>query len=1263
MSDHNYDAEPDLASLAATMRLPASDPNIGKIARQCKSFVRDLHRFNAIRVAAAFGGLLLQPSLQANCLRLETLVHLSVAFGQGIEAPGSKILLKGFSALGLACGHLEDPPESIFVGNISSSRGNYLVLEGVWESATFYLQRIVEMVDELPDEPQFQFIANSIHALLKISDFALRRAGLKRNQSGEETRTKVLPKSLAQQFGQLQDLVRFSHADLADAGVDIDLLGPFLLGQERAGLLRDQTVGHSELERRPIVWSEQSLFLVLPTAVTVAIRRFFIEVLGMDENRQVFLSSLTRQYATLLAHSPLLGSQGRKLPFRINHIGSLCCAAREVDAGRHLALVCIVDTLEDFKEDGFRGAFVPTKEQSDQIDKAIAFVLTACSRTEGFQQGLLLVLTCGIGRGASLSLLPAPDPRWKVQHTSTADFWTLGWLPDMDVLQLWRILLAQDQLARMGVQLQNANGLLNLVAWADSNKGHLVPHSDIPSEAARKKLCLAITQNAILEARRSFHADVDMHAERFIDGRWILVQIDGRSHFDDENRQPLYRTVDPAEDGFPMGMCRTAARAWWFQLPVHEGKPSWTYERWRMLETWCRRAAPHLEAEFSTYLGNGAILWKCIFTSSQIPLDPEQGWGNAEDAAHAIAVTAEHATCTIQMTIGSAFERALYSPENIAEAALVRALISGVSRLSDRVPSDPEGLFRKIVPSAQARQTHMFSQQEFRDFFPWLGRETLVNISSYEDAATRLGLGWKVRDPREGGAVAGKEACRQFLNDLVRRVEDELRVQLAQFDRRDVLSKVSLNYEAASVSRARWHRTSSAILALRDDQSSALSVMKEQEFKLNAIFHGSRVLLEMAICECPLNGARELGRMDHSLLLTLASQIHHLGGWSDLIHWGLMKPAISVRALGDVHVHHDFIDSVIDQFGSRTNAVRYMDSVRSYSKNLAMPAVVLDVKGVLDQKFLDAWVVEFGFEFNALRQFVDAVENHGIERDEPIFVIRRSELEALAPNKGIGPNILAALSLQPRTSWRDLPEGHDDRDISFWRFRRRLSFLRRPLLQLSNDEDPEMFVAPAMLREGVISTLANYYSGSYADRHLGPAMRRYAGHARHRDGMQFNERVTKRMNSLGWRTHSEIALSKLLSSKLERNYGDVDVLAWDPKNGRVLVMECKDLQFRKTYGEIAEQLMDFAGEVDEKGRRDLLRKHLDRVELLQIHASTVARYLGLSNDCTIESHLVFKNPVPMQFAEGPIRTHCIQHTFDSLSELNLGSHVEAATDS
>ncbi len=85
-------------------------------------------------------------------------------------------------------------------------------------------------------------------------------------------------------------------------------------------------------------------------------------------------------------------------------------------------------------------------------------------------------------------------------------------------------------------------------------------------------------------------------------------------------------------------------------------------------------------------------------------------------------------------------------------------------------------------------------------------------------------------------------------------------------------------------------------------------------------------------------------------------------------------------------------------------------------------------------------------------------------------------------------------------------------------------------------------------------------------------------------------------------------------------------------DGRVLVIECKDVQFRKTLGEMAEQLADFRGEIRANGKRDELRKHLDRVGIIRQHLPQLAEFVGRAGVDAVESHLLFRNPVPMEFA-------------------------------
>jgi hypothetical protein len=111
------------------------------------------------------------------------------------------------------------------------------------------------------------------------------------------------------------------------------------------------------------------------------------------------------------------------------------------------------------------------------------------------------------------------------------------------------------------------------------------------------------------------------------------------------------------------------------------------------------------------------------------------------------------------------------------------------------------------------------------------------------------------------------------------------------------------------------------------------------------------------------------------------------------------------------------------------------------------------------------------------------------------------------------------------------------------------------------------------------------------------------------------------------------------------------VVAWQPDSGRVIMMECKDVQYHKTLGEVAEQLHDFRGELLPNGRPDLLRKHLDRIGVLKSNQTAVARALKLREPISIEAHIVFKNPVPMQFVSERLASRIKLSIFSELDRL------------
>ena len=137
----------------------------------------------------------------------------------------------------------------------------------------------------------------------------------------------------------------------------------------------------------------------------------------------------------------------------------------------------------------------------------------------------------------------------------------------------------------------------------------------------------------------------------------------------------------------------------------------------------------------------------------------------------------------------------------------------------------------------------------------------------------------------------------------------------------------------------------------------------------------------------------------------------------------------------------------------------------------------------------------------------------------------------------------------------------------------------------------------------------------------------------------------------GWKVKKELSVPALIGGGLGRDFGDIDVVAWNSDSGRVLLVECKDVQFHRAMGEVAEQLHDFRGELLPDGKPDLLKRHLDRVAKVQSSPAMVSKVLKIRVPVTIEGHIVFRNPVPMRFVAERLASKIRVSLFDELDQL------------
>ncbi len=135
---------------------------IKEIAEDYPQVIANLQQSEPVQTAATFAGLLTMLELQANCIRLEALVHLSVAYCGGLSQPTRESARSNFDRLGEGyCGRMEDPAEDEFVALVNTPRGNFRrSFKGVREGTlAFALQRILNVIEDMPHRIPFKGFA------------------------------------------------------------------------------------------------------------------------------------------------------------------------------------------------------------------------------------------------------------------------------------------------------------------------------------------------------------------------------------------------------------------------------------------------------------------------------------------------------------------------------------------------------------------------------------------------------------------------------------------------------------------------------------------------------------------------------------------------------------------------------------------------------------------------------------------------------------------------------------------------------------------------------------------------------------------------------------------------------------------------------------------------------------------------------------------------------------------------------------------------
>ncbi|MCC5049754.1 hypothetical protein LLE59_20845 [Xanthomonas campestris] len=1215
----------------ASMQVPfrALSDDVPQLAADIAAFDRDTS-------SALVAGLLTVPAYQSSGLRIELLAGLVVLHARGKRRATLEDLARWFAMLGAsgaAAG--EDAAEDVMVTLVATSSEQFRILEGLWESAGFYTQRVLDVLSGMPDMGIYRSVRDSVRALLSVAEIVCMRAGLERYQTGSDARPDALDIASLPTAGDLCARATITHAALQERDVSLEDLAPFLLQSQHVAELIDQEPGVSELERRPLVSVPDGVVLALPTAVTVAIRQRVIDlVLG---TRQVghFDGHYARALSNAIADTTLLGlKSGCPVLWHPTEGGALAGVVVPFDRGHFVVLHFVLPSVESHE----LGWFKRPIDIHPTLQKALNYSITSNTQQlesqDDFRGGMHLVVMCGWGQGMVIPVTRPDDARWRGEAMSVADLVRASSVEDMSIQRLWRLVSAEKALVDAGVELMNVNGVLNLFAWMQENDGHLVPHGDLDDGriSPEQRLMVSLPLNLLRDLRADADRNVDAHVG--LDPRsepHHLHRVDRGSLFSHPAAERLYACTECLRSGTLLAACEGRTTLWLRVDSPGVSSRDTEFRLWDMVGRWGASVAAALEDGTDI---EGAVEITIAFedvqseldaVDAQVPTDPLELLRVEVVGAEAVTVHAARG-----------FLNAWREPTNAGERALVTAIIQAVFRIHyvEYSEAEVDGLVASLLPNETGRHFHVLHAHDFTDFVRDALPGEVLGIDEIESATQRIGLGWSVHDGDNN--VEGAEACVGLLNRLVDAQVGDLTSRLGELDRTALVERLLLNHEAAHVRELQWQRTSAAVLGLHGDSQDVRDAVVGQLSKLAGAAITSRVLVEIAACEAPLTGGRLPDDLQIQALLAQVELVTRLGGLSDGIHYGVLRPHLRVSALGDILLRDEFGREVVAPMLSQAVGSNYVDSAGGFRRHYGPQEGVDRTEHLLDSEFLEAWQGEMGFGVDEARHLLDAIEDYAIKRRAPTLQIRRGELVALLASRcdaATAERFIDQLLLARRPRWAQPPQGFKSREILPWRFGRRLSIVTRPIVQMNDDDDALYMLAPRLVRSGFFYLLRGAFHGTLDQSFFQTPAMRDAWWGKANEGHTFNALVADQLRAAGWEVRAGIELTAVLNAKLDRDYGDVDVLAWCPGGEDVFVVECKDLSFRRNYSEIAALLSDYQGDF-KNGKPDKLKRHLMRVECAASHLPAVARFTGVAAP-KIRSCLLVAGLVPMQFASIP----------------------------
>lgn len=1191
-----------------------------------------LRNYNLQSTVSQIAGISTIPRFQTNSYRLEFLTLLAVASCDGKSCPSWKNFDHWLNRhLGVSeIARLEDPAEDVFVVNVLTTEGDFRVLGGLWEAAESSTTLLIETLSQYGGDAQRNWLRPAL-ALLRLSDVMIDRAGLARWKMEASQPKNTIPIIHKTPLNEWSQHVVFHERELADLGIDHELLAPFIFDLSTRMTLLGQSNQESDLHRKPLLRFEGDYVIALPNAITYAIRRYLIDCANKARMIGTLQSALMRCIQRRLYQTICHGSRHRmelvKIPRENGGVDGVCQSiVVRVGGRRYLHFLLGGDDLRQMASTGLLTPSQLSTTDEQKVDEHVEALRNHLESNFEIDSAHTLWIMGHLGQ-AYVGNHPLERPLWTFTSIRLCDLEMFFRDPDDPVDRLLLLLNQEKRLRQEGLEIPFQNGILNFYAFWVKEDFYL-RISDMPHD---QPSYLQIGTDFVAEYRAARRRAIDEHCEMTLNEGFVIVQRGNPEALYESLRSvPAYVSINHITRGLLSFCLKHHGTVVWLSVIA----PSDGIVRESAFKLW-----EALQLLLHNILGRLSHALQFEFPVIEITIDFQQVHPQKElddnplNEAGLAVIRDQHAP-SIRLVAGENFLKNFNNVENSGEQLLLSQLIRALILLADTTEAQsliPVEEAMSVLGGTDSRVLHSFRMHYDVDYLiaSDLRRVYRQPIEQMKFAA-RSAFTW--RPPFSKPTPLDKEASVEVLNAAVLKQIDRLLILLKRFDRTGLISELLHLHETLLRDKTRWRSTARAVRALYGvgEGTRAAGEIERERAQLKITI---RALAEAAICECTNTG---VAPDEYSLdeMIGIMSSIIELGRESDVVYYGLSAKGVTLYPNGGYSLDADILAQFARPYADESFGKGYALAASGYESwvGLNRNDIPEESESMFDStSFLEAWQAEYGLSFSAFQEISGELQELAVKRGSVIVKTTIDEVAAGRKDSGVTTAdveaFVIAFGLTARATWVAQPPVLY-KDVNPWRFHRRLSLTHRPIVVCKNGDQFELIYGVGTFRESLAYILDSIQKATFdKDVFISTEMRSLLGAQVDLLGKRFSHKVASALNKLGWQAIPEVKLTRLGAGKIP-NLGDIDVLAWHP-DGRVLAIECKRLKQSRTIAELAQACKRFQG-----NSGDHMFKHLRRANWLKANLAQVAKFTKLPIGLIrVRYPLVVSAPVPFKYLQ------------------------------